>query len=134
MDLLLRLAITLFVATFAVAGSLLLQRYFDKPGLPIRFDRRDVDASANGALLVEFTSPYCIECQTVLPILEAAAQTHQAPLAVIDAKKRPDLAQKYSIRSTPTILVVDRQGKVTTGWKTSPPEQDLVRALAAAGR
>lgn len=132
MDLLVRLTLAMSVAMLAAAGSLLMRRYFLSKELPNRFDRRDVDIHQKGAMLVEFTSPYCIECQVALPILQEAARTHGAPLAVIDARQRPDLAQKYAIRSTPTILVVDRQGTVMTGWKRSPSEQDLSRALASA--
>lgn len=133
MDFLFRLALLASVVTLSTVASLMLKRYFNKPDLPPRFDRGDVNVSGEGAMLVEFTSPYCIECQVALPVLEAAAQIHSAPLAVIDASQRPDLTQKYSIRSTPTILVVDRRGKVTRGWKVSPSEQDVVQALGAAG-
>lgn len=133
MDLLLRLALTIAVASIAAIASLAMKRYFDKPDLPSRFDRADVDVADSGAMLVEFTSPFCFECQTALPVLEAAARSYSAQVAVIDARQRPDLTQKYSIRSTPTILVVNRQGRVTTGWKTSPSEPEVFRALAAAG-
>jgi thioredoxin-like negative regulator of GroEL len=84
-------------------------------------------------MLVEFTSPYCHECQIAYPLLQAASAAHNAPLAVIDAKDRPDLTAKYAIRTTPTILVVDRRGKVTSGWlETSPSADDLTRALELA--
>lgn len=132
MEMLLRLALTAFVAGIAALASIGLRRHFAGYKLPGRFDRTDVDVSQDGPLLVEFTSPYCSECQTALPLLEEAARTHSAPLAIIDARHRPDLTRKYSIRSTPTILVVDGRGKVTEGWKVSPPAQELFRALALA--
>jgi thiol-disulfide isomerase/thioredoxin len=124
------LAVVLMAAS---ATSFGLRRYFSGGELPARFDRRDVQISKPGTFLVEFTSPYCYECQLALPVLEAVSAAHDMPLAVIDAKDRPDLASKYSIRSTPTILVVDRRGRVTTGWFTNPSEQDVTNALQLAG-
>ena len=133
MDLSVRLAVLAAVCTAAGGATVGLRRYFSNGELPTRFDRRDVDINRPGTMLVEFTSPYCHECQIALPLLEAASERHEAPLAVIDAKKRPDLTTKYSIRTTPTILVVDQKGKVTHGWKTSPTEQELMAALIGAG-
>lgn len=131
MELAFRLFILLTVGTAATLTSFALRRYFRRAELPARFDRRDVDLSHKGPMLVEFTSPYCYECQVALPMLQAASQSHDAPLAVIDAKDRPDLTAKYAIRTTPTILVVDGKGRVTSGWlDTSPSAADLTEALA----
>lgn len=133
MDIVLRLAILLVVSGAAAYSSFALRRYFQSADIPTRFDRKDVALSHRGPMLVEFTSPYCHECQVAYPLLQAAAATHDAPLAVIDAKDRPDLTAKYAIRTTPTILVVDRKGKVTSGWlETSPSADDLARALELA--
>lgn len=131
MDLAFRLFILLSVGGAATFTSFALRRYFRSAELPAKFDRKDVDLAHNGPMLVEFTSPYCYECQVAFPLLQAASQAHDAPLAVIDAKDRPDLTAKYAIRTTPTILVVDGRGKVTTGWlNTSPSAEDLTEALA----
>jgi thioredoxin-like negative regulator of GroEL len=133
MELAIRLFILLSVGGAATFTSFALRRYFSNAELPARFDREDVDLAHRGPMLVEFTSPFCYECQVAYPLLQAASKAHNAPLAVIDAKDRPDLAAKYAIRTTPTILVVDRRGKVTTGWMdTSPSANDLTEALALA--
>lgn len=130
-----RLLIVLSVLGLAWWTGLAIRRYVGNATIPSRFDRRDVDIAQPGPVLVEFTSPYCHECQVALPVLQAAAQAHKVPLAVVDAKTRPDLTAKYSIRTTPTILVVDPGGKVTAGWFTSPAAQDLSSALEiASGR
>lgn len=127
-----RLLVLMAVVFAAGAGSCALRRYVKNAPIPTRFDRRDVNISKAGTMLVEFTSPLCHECQVAYPLLQAASEAHNAPLAVIDAKQRPDLAAKYSIRTTPTILVVDHRGKVTAGWFNSPSEQDLSSALELA--
>jgi thiol-disulfide isomerase/thioredoxin len=131
MEFALRLFILLSVGGAATFTSFALRRYFRSAELPAKFDRKDVELSHKGPMLVEFTSPYCYECQVAFPLLQAASAAHDAPLAVIDAKDRPDLAAKYAIRTTPTILVVDGRGKVTSGWlDTSPSADDLTEALA----
>ncbi|MEX0791142.1 MAG: thioredoxin domain-containing protein [Actinomycetota bacterium] len=133
MELAFRLLILLSVGGVATFTSFALRRYFRSAELPARFDRRDVDLLHRGPMLVEFTSPYCYECQVAYPLLQAASTTHNAPLAVIDAKDRPDLTAKYAIRTTPTILVVDGRGRVTSGWlDTSPSADDIPEALALA--
>lgn len=133
MELAVRLFILLSVGGAATFTSFALRRYFQSAELPAKFDRRDVELSHKGPMLVEFTSPYCYECQVALPLLQAASAAHDAPLVVIDAKDRPDLTAKYAIRTTPTILVVDKRGKVTTGWMdTSPSADDITEALALA--
>jgi thiol-disulfide isomerase/thioredoxin len=128
-----RIALLMGVLAIAGTGSFLLRRYIARAPIPSRFDRGDVDVSGSGAMLVEFSSPYCHECQVAYPLLQEASEAHDAALAVIDAKLRPDLASKYSIRTTPTILVVDRRGKVTTGWFSSPSQDELTSALRLAG-
>ncbi len=133
MDLAVRFGILLVVSGAAAFRSFALRRYFRKTELPSRFDRSDVHLSRAGAMLVEFTSPFCHECQVAQPLLQAASAAHDAPLAVINAKDRPDLTAKYEIRTTPTILVVDRNGKVTSGWmEVSPSQEELTEALQLA--
>ncbi len=132
MDVQLRLILLAAVVALATGAAVWLRRYVGNAEIPTRFDRRDVDVREAGPLLVEFTSPYCHECQRARPLLEAASAEHDASLAVIDARERPDLASKYSIRTTPTILVVDPSGKVTSGWLAKPPKHDLNTALQSA--
>jgi len=128
----LRASILLAVGLAASMATWSIRRYYRSGPLPSRFDRSDALGVGAGPLLVEFTSPYCHDCQVALPILEKGAKTHGTSLAVIDASQRPDLAAKYSIRSTPTILVVDRTDRVVGGWLTAPDPEDLDRYLAEA--
>lgn len=128
----LRLAELTAVLAVTLAAGELLRRYFANATFPTRFDKTDVDQKAEGPLLVEFTSPHCWECKAALPVLKAASMVFETPLAIVDARTRPDLAEKYSVRSTPVILVVDAAGKVKRGWFHTPPADELQEALAAA--
>ncbi|MGH2811335.1 MAG: thioredoxin family protein [Actinomycetota bacterium] len=104
------------------------RRYFRTAPIPSTFDDA---ANTAGNALIEFVTPYCYECKEALPMLEAASNAYQTPLEIIDARERPELAVKYSIRHTPTILVVDRRGSVRAGWLGIPPKEELDAALAA---
>lgn len=118
----------------AVAALIFVARqYFGNGNIPSRFDLKD--ATGRGpAALIEFTSPYCYECREALPLLKAASKVFEVPLTVIDAKDRPELASKYAIRHTPTILVVDSKGTVRGGWLGVPPEDELEDALLRVRR
>lgn len=132
MDLLGRLLVLAGVGFIALVVTVILRVYFRRARVPERFDRSDTAANNGSALLIEFTSPYCYECREALPHLKAASLVHGARLEVIDARQRPDLAAKYDIRHTPTILVVDRRGEVRAGWTGVPSSDELDAALTAA--
>lgn len=131
-DPLIRFLLASGVIALAAVAARVLKNYFNSPELPTRFDRRDASAGKRRALLVQFTTPWCIECKKVLPVLQEASRANGAELAVIDAKQSPAIVAKYRIRSTPTILVVDRKGVVTSAWNSSPSENELTEALQLA--
>jgi thiol-disulfide isomerase/thioredoxin len=131
MDFFYRFILVAALGAAAGGGGVLLRRWVRGAAMPSSFDAADV--GAQGPFMVEFTTPYCYECKEALPLLKAASIVHSTPLFVVDAKDRPELASKYEIRTTPTILVVDGAGKVLNGWHHVPPEHDLENALIRAG-
>ena len=60
---------------------------------------------------VLFTSPYCATCGPVEARLRA--WDPDARVVKIDATREPDLADAFSIRSAPTVLLADGVGNVT---------------------
>ncbi len=60
---------------------------------------------------VVFTSPYCATCGPVEAHLRASDPG--ARLVRVDATREPHLADAFSIRSAPTVLLADAGGKVT---------------------
>jgi thiol-disulfide isomerase/thioredoxin len=129
---LIRLLVLGVVALAVWALSRGLRRYVANARTPERFDARDGDAgAAASAMLVTFSGPYCLECQEVLPRLQAASAAHAVPLRVIDIKQSPELAAKYDVRLTPTTFVVGSGGTVQAGWLGTPPEGAVEEALAA---
>lgn len=129
---LIRLLVLGVVALAVWALSRGLRRYVANARTPERFDASDGDAgAAASAMLVTFSGPYCLECQEVLPRLQAASAAHAVPLRVIDIKQSPELAAKYDVRLTPTTFVVGSGGTVQAGWLGTPPEGAVEEALAA---
>ena len=59
---------------------------------------------------VVFTSPYCATCGPVADRLRATDPA--ARVVKIDASREPHLADAFSIRSAPTVLLADREGRV----------------------
>jgi thioredoxin-like negative regulator of GroEL len=61
----------------------------------------------------------------------AAAAEHRVELKIIDIKKAPELAARYSIRLTPTTFVVAPGGTVKAGWLGTPPDGEVEAALGS---
>ena len=59
---------------------------------------------------VVFTSPYCATCGPVTERLQASDP--DARVVKVDATREPHLAEAFSIRSAPTVLLADAEGRV----------------------
>jgi len=60
---------------------------------------------------VVFTSPYCATCGPVEDRLRKSDP--DARVVKVDATREPHLADAFSIRSAPTVLLADAAGNVT---------------------
>lgn len=78
------------------------------PGSPQRIDLRELGATPEGQVVVQFTHPLCTDCHTVEERL--AREGHQ--VVVVDVSKRPELARKYHVSVVPTALAVAGDGHV----------------------
>lgn len=59
----------------------------------------------NGTYIVDFWATWCPPCKAMEPILHSIDSEGLASVLKIDADVHMELAQKYNIRSLPTMLI-----------------------------
>ena len=108
----------------AIAGALLRRRSprVVTPGPDARVDLDDFaefgDLAAPGTptsggrgTVVQFSTEYCARCPGVRRTLSALVEDRRALQFVhVDVTHRPDLAKKYGLLQTPTVLLIDAIG------------------------
>lgn len=72
-----------------------------------------VDYGAVSHTLVAFTSPTCVVCRELKPSLDALArQYRELRVHAVDIERQPAVFDAFAVRSTPYVVVVDRDGLV----------------------
>lgn len=63
-------------------------------------------AKGEGGLIVDFTGSYCAPCKQLEPVLAKLAEEFREAIAVVtvDIEQYPELAQRYGVRSVPTLI------------------------------
>ncbi len=74
------------------------------------FDTANFDAEvlkSDQPVLVDFTATWCGPCKALAPIVEKLADEFEGKVRVgkLDIDASPGIAQKYGVRSVPTVLV-----------------------------
>lgn len=83
-------------------------------------------------VLVDFTATWCGPCKALAPIVEKLADEFagKAKVGKLDIDESPEIAQKYGIRSVPSVLVF--KGGQKTGQHVGLTTRDkLVKLLDA---
>ncbi len=55
------------------------------------------------ALLFYFHSEHCAPCRRLTPLVKALAY-HSAAVVIVDVVQQPELAQRFGVRVTPTLM------------------------------
>lgn len=85
------------------------------------------------ATLVQFSSAFCSPCRATRVLLTDVASKIDGIVTVdIDAEKHLDLVRRFNIMRTPTVLVLDAQGTVTTRASGLPRREQVLVALGQA--
>jgi len=78
----------------------------NKPGTVTDSDFQALVLEAEGIVVVDFWAPRCGPCIQMAPGLEAFSEANEGRVKVfkLDADDNPKTAEKYEIRSVPTIF------------------------------
>jgi thioredoxin 1 len=92
-------------------------------------DFESVVLKAEGKVLVDFWAPWCGPCRMQGPILEKVAPSVKAKIVKVNTDESPDIAEKYSISSIPTLIIFEK-GQVLEKLVGVQPEPVLIQKLS----
>ena len=80
-------------------------------------------------VLLDFTATWCGPCKALAPIVDKLADQYEgkAKVGKLDIDESPEIAQKYGIRSVPSVLVFT--GGQKTGQHVGLTTQDKLAKL-----
>lgn len=85
------------------------------------------------ATLVQFSTAFCQPCRATRRVLdEVSRQVAGVRHVEIDAESSLDLVRRLDVRRTPTVLVLDAEGRVVRRASGQPRTVDVIAALGAA--
>jgi thioredoxin-like negative regulator of GroEL len=88
------------------------------------------DALGERATLVHFSSAFCRPCVAVRHVLHDVAERVPGVRAVeVDAESHLDLVRRLNVASTPTTLLLDKDGLERKRATGVPKRQEVITAL-----
>ncbi|MFF9775997.1 TlpA family protein disulfide reductase [Streptomyces sp. NPDC013978] len=85
------------------------------------------------ATLVQFSSAFCTPCRATRRVLaDVAGMVPGVAHVEIDAEEHLDLVRRLDILKTPTVLVLDADGRIVRRATGQPRRADVIAALGEA--
>ena len=91
----------------------------------------DADVLQNGkAVLLDFWAEWCGPCKMIAPLLDEVADKYEEKLDVVklNVDENPNTAQKFGIRSIPTLILF-KDGAVQAQMMGAMPKSQLEEFL-----
>lgn len=80
-------------------------------------------------VLLDFYADWCGPCRMVLPLVEQIAQENpQYLVCKINVDEEPELAQKFSVMTIPTLVVI-KNGEVVNQSSGAKPKNQILAML-----
>ncbi|MFD5648064.1 MULTISPECIES: TlpA family protein disulfide reductase [unclassified Streptomyces] len=100
----------------------------------VRVDAADLGAELGSrATLVQFSSAFCAPCRATRRVLgEVAGLVPGVAHVEIDAEGHLELVRALDVLKTPTVLVLDADGRVVRRATGQPRRADVIAALGEA--
>ncbi|MEU1511219.1 thioredoxin family protein [Streptomyces sp. NPDC005811] len=133
------LVVCVAVLAAASAYGVLQRRRNGRVRVRGRDDGKLLDADRLGgalgerATLVQFSSAFCAPCRATRRVLgEVADMVPGVTHIEIDAEAHLDLVRELDILKTPTVLVLDADGRIVRRATGQPRRADVIAALGEA--
>lgn len=130
------LAVLVGVLAFATVLGLVLRRRTGRArtaatSVAPRADDLAADREyGSAATLVQFSTPTCARCPATRRQLDAVAGDLEGVRRIeIDLAERPELARRFDVMQTPTVLLLDADRAVRTRFGGPPRPAELAAAL-----
>ena len=80
-------------------------------------------------VLLDFWAPWCAPCRMVVPIVEGiASERRDIKVGKVNVDEEPELANKFSIMSIPTLVVM-KNGKIVQQVSGARPKNAILEML-----
>ena len=85
--------------------------------------------NSDKTVLLDFWASWCAPCRRVVPIVEEIAdERRDIKVGKINVDEEPELANKFSIMSIPTLVVI-KNGKIVQQVSGSRPKNAILEML-----
>ncbi|MFE7958150.1 MULTISPECIES: TlpA family protein disulfide reductase [unclassified Streptomyces] len=133
------LVVCVVVLAVASAYGLVQRRRSGRVRVRVRDEGKRLTAEELGgelgerATLVQFSSAFCAPCRATRRVLgEVAGLVPGVRHLEIDAEAHLELVRALDILKTPTVLVLDAEGRVVRRATGQPRKADVIAALGEA--